>query len=591
MQKSEETLPLEAPINYFTVVIGTGPIGLLSGLSALRYCDETEKIAIVADRLDELGIRQQVLWIQKDVYDFIKDVVGNELMQRYIESNAIYEDLEEGYYITTGDFEQLCFDALSVQYTMGEHYDLYQSKKITSDEDLTKNLQIDLKGHRIKMAFLACNDQQFPREGQMRTLCFKYLTAADGAKRSVARSIGDDLVLFDETQAPLAHTKHLVATFQIPKQTNPKTCLMLKKKGKSATDLLTPCSLDTLKHQFGWSHPTRPYSQIYSTADVIYIGVEMPDNLPHAAAREYAIALMADTLPKSYIDQISDIPCDLTTSYGQKRQKLSLSAFDISLGDLNRTVLPCGDTADPRETAVIFFLGDNRKNPLYTTGTGVQTGVREVILFDIFLKNQHAQTASLEQNLGIYHAGVRAIIENIMLVQDKWIATRRHTLTTAQENYQVFQVMKTDLARLNHYMSTLQALVDRTKALVLPELLLDLQDHLSHLNNQSIQVLNFIQDESTILSYNQIDIKQLLNELCEIHQKIITKYPHLHSALKESEPAFKDAITKGYNLLKNIAHKAQDEHYLKSTALAIDTNDENLTDSEDNSVKKSKNRG
>jgi len=61
---SEKAVVAEEIPSYHTVAVGSGPVGLLSALSALQHCNPGEKVAILADRREELGVRQQVLWIQ-----------------------------------------------------------------------------------------------------------------------------------------------------------------------------------------------------------------------------------------------------------------------------------------------------------------------------------------------------------------------------------------------------------------------------------------------------------------------------------------------------------------------------------------------
>ncbi len=56
----------------------------MAAASALQHCPPGEKIAIVADRIEELGVRQQVLWVQKDVFDFMEGLAGYDVMYRYI---------------------------------------------------------------------------------------------------------------------------------------------------------------------------------------------------------------------------------------------------------------------------------------------------------------------------------------------------------------------------------------------------------------------------------------------------------------------------------------------------------------------------
>ena len=411
------------PETYNTVVIGAGPIGLMAAVCALKHSEASEKVAIVADRMEELGVRQQVLWIQEDVFAFIKDIAGAAVVQKYIDDLSITEDPHEGYYITTGDLERLFYDVLSSQYTAGVDYDVFQSQKLAPSQKPDELIQVDLDNRCVSITGLACNNSCFESGPKSIPLKFKYLIAADGAKRSLVKTLGSDVVFFDKTQEPLIHTKHVVATFRIPEGSTPRTCSELKIHldeakigGKTEAETETeaeaeagagtgagagsssdptpqsrvysPLPLSVLQEKYHWEGHARPYSQIYSTRDVIYIGAEMPLSLPRELAGEYAKQLMKDSLPEDYLLKIQELPCDLTTNFGKKQKQLSVSIFDIELGDINRTVLACGDTSDESKTGVLFFMGDARKNPLYTTGTGAQTGIREVMQFESFLDKQ-----------------------------------------------------------------------------------------------------------------------------------------------------------------------------------------------------------
>ena len=245
---------------------------------------------------------------------------------------AVTEDEEDGYYLTTGDFERLLYVALS-EYTLGTDYDFIDVQKIGPKQSITDAIQIDKESQVISVKGLSHNNT--PLDGAPKTcsLNFKNLVAADGARRTIAKAMGEEEVLYDETQIPMHHTKHVVATFRLPEGTTPQVCSKLKVyPGATGAEQVSkptledipfsrdinPCSLEKLKTEFGWKGHTRPHSQIYATRDVVYIGAEMPADLPKEKAREYAMLMMQDQLPKDYIEQITEIPCDLSTAYGKK---------------------------------------------------------------------------------------------------------------------------------------------------------------------------------------------------------------------------------------------------------------------------------
>ena len=172
---------------YHTVVIGTGTVGLISALCALGHRQtntEHGKIAIIADRLDEIGLRQQVLWIQQDVFDFIQHLTGRKLMQDFIDANTITVDKKDGYYITTGDLERLLYNALKTHPI--NHYDLIQSEKITKKTKDQDAIKVDLERKSIEITVTTVNTLVYEEDSYPRmSLQFERLVVADGAKRSI----------------------------------------------------------------------------------------------------------------------------------------------------------------------------------------------------------------------------------------------------------------------------------------------------------------------------------------------------------------------------------------------------------------------
>ncbi len=570
MQEEFETTPPNISTNDYTaVIIGTGPIGLLAALATLADKQNTEtgpKVAILADRFNELGVRQQVLWVKDDVFEFIQSLVGDQLIAHYFTDHSIVKDPEEGYYFTTGALELLCFDALTMQYNAGVDFDLFYAKKI--DRSNMDDLKIDTENASLQFQSHGCNETQHPHLTTTETLSFKYLIAADGAKRTIARAIGKDKVFFDETQTPLSHTKHVVATLQLPEKQTPQTCMAEKsfaitpEQQKAVCTLPSsariPCSLTNLKEEYGWSGHTRPHSQVYTSNDIIYIGAEMPSEITdRQVAKKYAIELMHDWFPTDFVDGLSDISCDLSVAFGKKREALSVSMFDIELGELNVSAIPCGGLAQQETAAVVFFMGDAKKNPLYTTGTGVQTGIREVRNYSEFLKNQH--TMSLENNLSHYHDETRAVLLPIMDTQDQWVESRKSKEQSAKTNFEQFQHCKKDISTLQQAYNSLKHLTEDPDH-DLPVFINTLCSDLMELHRNHTEIFSCAIDNNKVLCYNLLNMPAFIAALKIIQEK------HPLNFLLQRHAATIDAISPG--VIKQTVKSALHLYQLASNNIA-----------------------
>ncbi|KTD62367.1 hypothetical protein [Legionella shakespearei] len=551
--------PLDAE-GYQTVAIGTGPIGLAAALSALRHCKQNEKVAIVADRLEELGIREQILYIDQDVLDFLTKLVGTDLIELYKAELTITPGKQSGFFITTGDLEKLLFTALKNNYQEGVHFDLFQAKKIGPGQKSADAIQIDQQNTTITMQTIGTNGKSTaPTET---TLKFKYLIGADGAKRSIAKSLGEDEPIFDvTTQHPLPHTKHVVAIFRIPEGTSPQACVHMKvapestgpeRKVVEATGslperVIDPCPLSELRDKYGWQAYNRPHSQVLATRDVIYIGAEIPAHLSKEEAKEYGKLLMRDHLPQEYIDRIQDTAYDVTTSFGKKQDQLRVSMFDILLGDLNQTLRVCGDTAHEETTGAMFFMGDSRKNPLYTTGTGAQTGIREASSFDEFLSSMSMPDAELGKCLAAYHAHARAILDKVGETQEKWILMREGRVKDAVKNFEDFNKHKGDIASISLLIKKVNQWRDETaeKADEHSDFLDEVHKNLNELLDKYKKVFECCKDPDDITSYNGVNVREMLQHFKEMREALFLKYP------KENMDMTSQAVADIYQQLKS----------------------------------------
>ncbi|KTD64595.1 gamma-glutamyl-gamma-aminobutyrate hydrolase family protein [Legionella shakespearei] len=267
--------------------------------------------------------------------------------------------------------------------------------------------------------------------------------------------------------------------------------------------------------EYGWTDASRPHQQIYASRantlehEFCYIGCEYPEalkvpairvaielklsnpaeyeksvparireaidrdpNKDHAnliskkLCRQWSRMLFQDALPENICDAhitdpVYDNPSD-PIQIGQRQ--LETSPFDLAFSELDTSIIISGDPLH-EDVGTIVSLGDGRMLPLYTTGTGFQTGAKMAMHY------HHAQTA-LAKGLAAfkekyhwdsgstkdeseqyraeyqkligdvytrYHAGVRSEIDKIRVVQAEWIEKRNERVLKAAS---VFYVME-----------------------------------------------------------------------------------------------------------------------------------------------------
>jgi len=537
-----------APPQYHTIVVGSGPIGLLSALSALKHCKPPEKVALLADRYEELGVRQQVLIINRDVFDFMQNLVGEELMNKYIAEAAITEDphspnpAKKNHFITTGDMERLFHDALKKNYVQGEHFDLIETAKIPvprKDEsiDYSKKIQVNTKQSVISVGAKKINGVTYECDDTVKelncSLGFQNLVCADGAKRSVAQSLGDSVVSFVSNQKKLHHPKHVVATFKLP--ANSSVYEFLDKiehtyeEEKVGPEKLTPIPLKELKAKFQWSSNARPYSQIYAVKDILYIGAELPDGLPKAKAREYARALLQDSLPEAYTRDVTDPNIDTSTKFGEKQQLLSTSIFDIELGELDRLVIPCSQASsqpgqEQKQTGAVFMMGDAAKQPLYTTGTGVQTGIREVMCFNKFLQ-ESLQMGAVERCMGNYQKSLHTLLTPMRKRQDDWVEKINARVARAELNCTTFNQICSNFNKIDKLINKINQGRGGDEPTAIPKWVDMAQDKIRAIKENHTDLFKCICDKETVVDYNFLNMNDFIADL-----------KTLKHALKQVEP-------------------------------------------------------
>jgi gamma-glutamyl-gamma-aminobutyrate hydrolase PuuD/uncharacterized protein YjbI with pentapeptide repeats len=312
------------------------------------------------------------------------------------------------------------------------------------------------------------------------------------------------------------------------------------KKNKNAR---TPVPMSDLR-KYGWEPHSRPHQQVYTTGgdnptndedrDYLYIGCEYPEALKperlkefvnimiaskakpvseevaiayskipplilekinayktpvdqlkerdyqvlsKSLARDWSRMLLKDALPE-VVCVVSNITDPEYSPTERGKDILSTSQFDLGFFELGRSIYPLGS----RESGRAFFIsvGDGRMFPLYTTGTGAQTGLKLARLYDkakrdymglmlglgkepkfqVLMSTTNANQLDpkkceshqviyneyldevekiVGKVYGEYHAASRQVIDEIREVQGKWIDTRNQRFQKAEQVFEILQ--------------------------------------------------------------------------------------------------------------------------------------------------------
>lgn len=219
--------------------------------------------------------------------------------------------------------------------------------------------------------------------------------------------------------------------------------------------------------------------------------------------RGWSRLLLRDALPQS-VCTFSMLSEPTYEAIDKGKQVLSTSAFDLGFAELGQSVLVNGNQTEGYNA--VMSMGDGRMFPLYTTGTGAQTGLKLAQAFhqakekysalqqelkqqkqyswlfdqttgELLTETQVEPTKqpSYQQTLAAfkdkantlvadtyaeYHANARAVVDEIRDVQAKWIEARNKRFYEAQKTFDTVS-SATDLghkidAFINHYQSNLR---------------------------------------------------------------------------------------------------------------------------------------
>lgn len=365
---------------------------------------------------------------------------------------------------------------------------------------------------------------------------------------------------------------------------------------KMNKDLTQPVSMQALQ-AYGWELASRPHQQVYTTGadaenknDLLYIGCEYPEALkPEALKIAVTLAIKAynkpsdslemkcyqalpdairreiELLPYERLSQLNDrdyaqlssqlarqwsrllledaLPkeiccdeniCDPNYSKDERAKAiLSTSRFDLKFFELGQSLSVLGDRE--KGWGAFISLGDGRMFPLYTTGTGAQTGLKLARIFHQSKEkfNQELQAifahptndadyqekieALTEKMYSEYHALSRIEIDNIRTIQADWIEKRNQREQKAQQIKALIDDAQVLENKVDQLMMTLKKLTN-----------------LCSQNNKQQALFNKPTLSNALQSYlqeqgmNTADQKQLIEALTRHEQSMQTARSKLH---------------------------------------------------------------
>lgn len=370
------------------------------------------------------------------------------------------------------------------------------------------------------------NGMPTPVSEQRQTFGYEHIAIANGGKqaaeKALATAFSADNVHFSQ---PLV-SSHVAVIFNLTGTLSGfppvnfdahELTRQIEKAKKDKTH--EPMSMAKLR-EYGWTDASRPHQQIYASrannleTEFCYIGCEYPEALKVSAiraaielklrdpteyektvpakireainrdtnkehanvisktlTRQWARMLFQDALPQNLCDKhIIDPTYDNPQNPIQSGQRqLETSQFDLVFSELDTTIVISGDPLQ-EDVGTIVSLGDGRMLPLYTTGTGFQTGAKMAMHYhnaqtefakglaelrkkyhldseDLHepdqTKSDHNYRSEYQDLLGEvygkYHAEVRFEIDKIREVQAKWIEKRNERVLKAAAVFYVMQ--------------------------------------------------------------------------------------------------------------------------------------------------------
>jgi gamma-glutamyl-gamma-aminobutyrate hydrolase PuuD/uncharacterized protein YjbI with pentapeptide repeats len=482
---------------FDTVIVGMTPTGLTSAIAAIQ---RGERVAFLTDSASNtLSLREKTIYLDQDAFRFIQTLVHPVILQEYLERGFIVASKYEAktrYAFIANAYENVLLAELNRVQKAGAAISIYEIEKINEDlveridmsrhkvtiddvsgrkinmrglQDITalrQRLNVDVSGQTLALTKVKQINGAAVDNTESHQLAFTNLIVCSSGKKSLEKSIielGGGHSLHTTT---LTTPHHATVIFELNNYTHTQCHEdnMAIRQGKKPS---STAPLQTLQ-QFGWTHASRPHSQIYAMGsdnvknpDRCAIRCEIPEalfTLAHsscekdkargqAAIQEFARTLLSEHFPKSVCENnIVDAEQKSSTP------DVTVQPFQVDFFELNQT---CILTQRSRscKPGVVTFLGDN---PLLPADTGLQTsatiaryfhtaqmqlkqGLVEIQTkhYDSESQRQHAINKLYEAIYSEYHARSRVELDKAREMQHAWVIERNHRQEKAARFYDI----------------------------------------------------------------------------------------------------------------------------------------------------------
>lgn len=400
--------------------------------------------------------------------------------------------------------------------------DMAASLKSLRSQTLLRQKHMDIRHDEQTITVTdiqSINGAPVPYAEKRQTIGYKHMAIANGGKQAAEKALAMVFHAENVHAAEPLISNHVAVIFNLkgsvgrPPVAFDAHELMRHIEQAKKDKTSEPIKMAALR-EYGWTDASRPHQQIYASRantlehEFCYIGCEYPEALKAPAikvaielkllnpaeyeksvpikirqaidsnpnkinagtiskqlCRQWSRMLFQDALPKNICDaHITDPVYDKGGPIQIGQQQLETSQFDLTFTELDTSIVISGDPA-LADVSTIVSLGDGRMLPLYTTGTGFQTGAKMAMHYHNaqtalatglaeLKKKYHVERGSTKDEsqqyradyqklvtevYTAYHAEMRAEIDKIRGVQSEWIEKRNERVLKAAS---VFYVME-----------------------------------------------------------------------------------------------------------------------------------------------------
>lgn len=339
--------------NYFNediLIIGQGPVGLAHIIEACKHGNR--QIIAITNRKE--FDRNQILLINLETFNYLRELVGEEEIEEFIQQNKIGKRV----------------DGLTTYYFI----------QIKNLEILLDNAVLQYKNKKVQIIFHSKNDTIFfdksntvllkdEKNITQRKITFKYVITADGAHHSTVNGIAESKIHYSQT-LPF-HSRHAAVRYTLPAN---KTDLDYENFLTQGSE--NKSSMDEFK-KLAWPLYSFPETRIFIQGHRLFIGTECPDHLHNKNKSQ--IKQWGELVLKSYL------PAAALKELEIKSEK-DISQFEIKLEEANISSLLF------QNNARLFIVGDALQSSHYQTGSGVNAGLQHAKAWGELLKTKQAET-------------------------------------------------------------------------------------------------------------------------------------------------------------------------------------------------------